>query len=103
MYYGAEFTSMTSDNWAYWNQVRPNVSRPGKPVDNCVCEAFDGSLRRESLSMQWFADLAEAQEVLIPRKESYNNHRPHSSRRQQPPSEFKKAGDFHPRSLRARS
>ncbi len=101
--HGTEFTSTALDHWAYWNQVRLDFSRPRKPVDNCVCEAFNGSRRRECLSMHWFADLAEAQAVLSAWQEDYNNHRPHSSLRQQSPPEFKKAGDFHPRSLRARS
>ena len=99
---GTEFTSTALDHWAYWNHVRLDFSRPGKPVEECVCEAFNGSLRRECLSMHWFVDLAEAQQVLTAWQEDYNNHRPHSSLRHQAPSEFKKAGSFHPRSLQAR-
>lgn len=34
-------------------------SRPGKPVDNSICEAFNGSVRRECLTRHWFASLAE--------------------------------------------
>jgi putative transposase len=45
---GTEFTSTALDHWAYWNRVRLDFSRPGKPVDNCVCEAFNGSLRRSA-------------------------------------------------------
>ncbi len=102
MYYGPEFTSTALDHWAYWSHVRLDFSRPGKPVDNCVREAFNGSLRRECLSMHWFVDLAEAQQVLTAWQEDYNNHRPHSSLRHQAPSEFKQARSFHPRSLQAR-
>jgi putative transposase len=47
---GTEFTSKARDHWAYWNRVQLDFSRPGKPVDNSVCEAFNGSLRRECLS-----------------------------------------------------
>lgn len=50
-----------------------------KPVDNCVCEVFNGSLRRECLSQHWFATLAEAQLVLDPWRKDYNNHRPHTT------------------------
>jgi len=96
---GTEFTSTALDHWAYWNHVRLDFSRPGKPVDNCVCGAFNGSLRRECFSMHWFVDLAKAQQVLTAWQEDYNNHRPHSSLRDVTPSEFKKAGSFHPRSL----
>ncbi|MBI3790369.1 MAG: transposase [Gemmatimonadetes bacterium] len=48
--FSTEFTSQALDHWAYWNHVQPDFSRPGKPVDNCACEAFNGSLRRECLS-----------------------------------------------------
>lgn len=34
---GTEFTSTALDHWAYWNKVQLEYSRPGKPVDNCVC------------------------------------------------------------------
>ena len=44
---GTEFTSRALDAWAYWNHVALDFSRPGKPGDNCLIEAFNGSLRRE--------------------------------------------------------
>lgn len=77
--HGTVFTSVALDHWAYWKQVQLDASRPGKPVDNCVCEAFNGSLRRECLSQHWFRSLAEAQQVLDVWRDDYNNLRPHSS------------------------
>ena len=47
---GTEFTSKALDHWAYWNHVKLDFSRPGKPTDNPFIEAFNGSLRRECLS-----------------------------------------------------
>jgi len=47
---GTEFTSRALDAWAHWNHVQLDFSRPGKPVDNCLVEAFNGSLRREGIS-----------------------------------------------------
>jgi putative transposase len=44
---GTEVTSTALDHWASWNRVQLDFSRPGLPVDNSVCEAFNGSLRRE--------------------------------------------------------
>ena len=76
---GTEFTSKAMDAWAYWNHVQLDFSRPGKPVDNCLIEAFNGSLRRECLSQHWFASLAEAQQILDAWREDYNNLRPHTS------------------------
>lgn len=100
---GTEFTSVALDHWAYWNHVQLDFSRPGKPVDNCVCEAFNGSVRRECLSMHWFVDLADAQQTLDAWKDDYNNTRPHSSLEDQSPLAYKKAGDFMPRRIQARN
>ncbi len=97
---GTEFTSTALDHWAYWNKVQLDYSRPGKPVDNCVCEAFNGSLRRECLSQHWFASLAEAQLVLDAWRQDYNDHRPHTTLGLQPPAVYRRAGIFEPRSVR---
>lgn len=43
---GTEFTSHALDQWAYEQQVRLDFSRPAKPVDNCVVEAFNVSAYR---------------------------------------------------------
>jgi len=91
---GTEFTSRALDHWAYWNHVTLDFSRPGKPTDNAVIESFNASLRRECLSQHWFIDLDDAQRVLDAWREDYNNHRPHSSLGNQPPSHFRRGGYF---------
>jgi putative transposase len=93
---GTEFTSKELDHWAYWNKVRLDFSRPGKPVDNCFVEAFNGSLRRECLSQHWFLSLEDAQRTLDAWKEDYNNNRPHSSLGQLPPAEYRRSWRFVP-------
>jgi putative transposase len=98
---GTEFTSMAPDHWAHWNRVKLDFSRPGKPVDNCVCEAFNGSLRRECLSQHWFASLAEAQAVLDTWRTDYNDHRPHTALGLQAPAVYRRAGIYQPRPVRA--
>jgi putative transposase len=85
---GTEFTSHALDQWAYEQQVRLDFSRPAKPVDNCVVEAFNGSLRRECLSQHWFATLAEAQALLNLWREDYNLLRPHKGLAYQTPAAF---------------
>lgn len=100
---GTEFTAIALDRWAYWNQVRLDFSRPGKPVDNCVCEAFNGSVRRECLSQHWFASIAEATMILEAWQQDYNNYRPHTTLGLQPPAEYRRAGIFEPRFIRARN
>lgn len=93
---GTEFTSKALDHWAYWNQVRLDFSRPGKPTDNAHIEAFNGSLRRECLSQHWFMDLEEARRTLEAWRADYNNVRPHKSLGQLPPAHFRPGGAFTP-------
>ena len=97
---GTEFTSTALDHWAYWNRVQLDFSRPGKPVDNSVCEAFNGSLRRECLTRHWFASLLEAQTELSTWRADYNNLRPHTSLGLQSPAQYRASGDYLPRALR---
>jgi methionyl-tRNA formyltransferase len=92
---GSEFTSRALDHWAYWNQVKLDFSRPGKPTDNAHVEAFHASLRRECLSQHCFVDLQDAQQTLDTWREDYNNHRPHSSLGQLPPVHFRKRRALH--------
>jgi len=84
------------DAWAYWNHVQLDVSRPGKPIDNCLIEAFNGSVRRECLSQHWFASIAEAQQILAAWKTEYNTERPHRSLANRSPAESPSGGYFTP-------
>jgi len=85
---GTEFTSKSLDHWAYWNRVRLDFSRPGKPTDNAHIEAFNSVLRRECLSQHWFIDLEDAQRVLDRWRADYNNFRPHGSLARSTPADF---------------
>ena len=100
---GTEFVSTALDHWAYWHHVQLDFSRPGKPVDNSLCEAFNGSVRRECLSQHWFASLEEATVVLTKWQQEYNNHRPHSSLGLEPPAPNGGAGTYDPRGCEPRS
>jgi putative transposase len=93
---GTEFTSQALDAWAYWNHVQLDFSRPGKPGDNCLIEAFNGSLRRECLSQHWFASITEAQQILDHWRADYNTERPHRSLGNRPPAELHRGGSFIP-------
>lgn len=93
---GTEFTSRALDAWAYWNHVQLDFSRPGKPGDNCLIEAFNGSLRRECLSQHWFASIAEAQQILDGWRVDYNTERPHRSLANRSPAEHHGGGRFIP-------
>jgi putative transposase len=76
---GTEFTSRLLDHWAYWQHVALECSRPGKPVDNTFIEAFNGTLRRECLSLHWFLNLGDLQQTLEAWRAGYNHSRPRSS------------------------
>jgi putative transposase len=93
---GTEFTSRALDHWAYWNHVKLDFSRPGKPTDNAHIEAFNASLRRECLSQHWFLTLEDAQGTLNLWKDDYNNARPHSSLGHRPPTQARGGGYYVP-------
>ena len=58
---GPEFISKSLDWWAYFNGVKLDFSRPGKPTDNAFIESFNGKFRMECPNQHWFLSLSEAQ------------------------------------------
>lgn len=60
---GPEFISISLDLWAYFNEVKLDYSRPGKPTDNAFIESFNGRLREECLNQHWFSTLDEARRL----------------------------------------
>lgn len=85
---GPEFISRSLDFWAYWNKVKLDFSRPGKPTDNAFIESFNGRLREECLNEHWFESLQDAQQTLDAWRQDYNEQRPHSALGQRTPREF---------------
>ena len=78
-YYGPEFTSRALDQWAYLNGVELDFSRPGKPTDNAIVEAFNGRLRAGCLNENWFLSLDDAKEKIEDWRRNYNGERPHGA------------------------
>lgn len=76
---GPEFISKDLDRWAYWNHVELDFSRPGRPSDNVLEEAFNSRFRQECLNQHWFLSLEDAKEKLSAWRNEYNTQRPHSS------------------------
>ena len=76
---GPEFTSKALDQWAYLNGVELDFSRPGKPTDNAIVEAFNGRLRAECLNENWFLSLDDAKEKIEDWRRYYNGERPHGA------------------------
>jgi putative transposase len=85
---GAEFTATAFDQWAYWNQITIEFSRPGKPTDNAFIESFNGSVRRELLNASWFDTLDGARRALRAWRGDYIEDRPHRSLANKTPQEF---------------
>jgi putative transposase len=85
---GIEFTSVVLDQWAYWNKVTLDFTRPGKPTDNATIESLGSRLRRECLNEHWFLSVADAQEKLDASRIDYNENRPHSSLGNLTPEEY---------------
>ncbi len=87
---GPEFISKDVDLWAYWNQVRLDFSRPGKPTDNAYIESFNARLRLECLNEHWFLSLDDATEKVEDWRSDYNKTMPHSSLGNIPPEQYAK-------------
>ncbi len=85
---GPEFILRSLDLWAYFNGVKLDFSRPGKPTDNAVIESFNGRLRDECLNQHWFLSLDEARAVTEAWREDYHRVRPHGALGNRTPSEF---------------
>ena len=85
---GPEFISKDFDRWAYWNHVELDFSRPGKPSDNALVEAFNSRFRQECLNQHWFLSLEDAQAKISAWQNEYNNERPHSALGYRSPSEI---------------
>jgi transposase InsO family protein len=62
---------------------------PGKPWQNGADESFNGKLRDEYLSLQWFRNRVEAKVGIEQWRRHYNEVRPHSSLGYLTPLQFK--------------
>jgi putative transposase len=85
---GPEFISKDLDHWAYWNHVELDFSRPGRPSDNALVEAFNSRFRQECLNEHWFLSIDDARKKLSSWQIEYNTERPHSALGYRSPSEI---------------
>lgn len=90
--HGTEFTSRALDDWAWQRGVQLDFIRPGKPVENGLCESFNGRLRDECLNVTEFTSIDHARHILTAWQDDYNHHRPHASLGHLTPSEYARNG-----------
>jgi putative transposase len=77
--HGTEFTSNAMLAWAQSGRIAWHFIAPGKPMQNGICEAFNGRMRDELLNETIFYDLDHARAALARWTNGYNQSRPHSA------------------------
>ena len=77
--HGTEFTSNAMLAWTSEHQVPWHLIAPGKPMQNGICESFQGRLRDELLNETLFFGLDHARSVLARWVADFNGCRPHSA------------------------
>jgi putative transposase len=87
---GPEFVSKAILQWTGAEGIDTAFIDPGKPWQNGPDESFNGRLRDECLSMEWFRSRAEAAAVIETWRRHYNGVRPHSSLDYRTPNAFKR-------------
>ena len=85
---GPEFVSRAILRWLHGASIETAAIDPGKPWQNGSNESFNGKLRDECLSMQWFKNRIDARIVIEDWRREYNAIRPHSSLNNLTPTEF---------------
>ena len=93
---GPEFVSHAILEWIASSGIATALIDPGKPWQNGSNESFNGRLRDECLSLEWFRSRAEAKVVIETWRRHYNAVRPHSSLAYLTPMEFKQQHQPHP-------
>jgi len=93
---GPECTSKALDQWAYERGVTLVFIRPGKPVENCFVESFNGRFRDECLNLHWFLSLEDARRRIEVWRVDYNHVRPHSRLGDVPPKEYAEGAGLQP-------
>lgn len=88
---GPEFISRAMELWSEQHGVRLHFIEPGKPVQNCYVESFNGRFRDECLNEHWFTSMDDARAIIESWREEYNEVREHGSLGGMTPSEYRRA------------
>jgi putative transposase len=84
-----EFVARAVLQWLTEAAIETALIDPGKPWQNATDESFNGRLRDEYLSLQWFRNRVDAKVGIEAWRRHYNEVRPHSSLGYLTPLEFK--------------
>ncbi len=89
--HGTEFTSNAMLGWASEHRIAWHFIAPGKPMQNGICESFNGRMRDELFNETLFFGLDHARSGITRLVADYNDRRPHSAlaispRRPMPPT-----------------
>jgi putative transposase len=76
---GSEFVLRALLQWLQQENIETALIDPGKPWQNSADESFNGKLRDECLSLDWFPSRAEARVVIENWRRHYNAVRPQRS------------------------
>ena len=85
---GSELVSRAILRWLAEANIETALIDTGKPWQNGAAESFNGKLRDECLSMQWFKNRVDASILIEDWRREYNTVRPHSSLGSLTPAEF---------------
>lgn len=86
--HGTEFTSNAMLAWTAKSSVAWHFIAPGKPMQNGICEAFNGRMRDELLNETLFFGLNHARAAVARWVADYNQRRPHSALKYQTPAAY---------------
>jgi putative transposase len=86
--HGTEFTSNAMLAWSSESQIAWHFIAPGKPMQNGICESFNGRMRDEFLNETLFVNLDHARSAIVRWVVDYNERRPHSALGYQTPAAF---------------
>lgn len=64
-------------DWAYTHGVQLHCIQPGKPVQTCFIESFNGRVRDECVNHQWLRSLPDARRIIEAWRLTDNTARPH--------------------------
>ena len=75
---GTQFTANAMVAWTQKTNVTQHFVEPRKPMQNGICDAFNGRTRDGLLNETLFYDLDHARSVISRWVANYNQQRPHS-------------------------